>query len=415
MSIFDTSNRILDSIATGSWTSNMEPGSFNQVISTNLWIVIIMVVLAFILMIYLSAAKHRGVLTKPNVSKDQHKAEMARLINMELEDLYGNMNLRNAIWKKMGNEAVLEGKQTPKMRVTPDDIEFRSQFTMKLIYVFLFKPNLRPDVASGKFGKILLNSHFFTSRTLHHYYAMNIAAQMYFLQIYAMAKKDPRTVHRKERYMKKAGETVLSLAGKFQQATAMQEWWVRNFIKHDRKMDDEMSHLLHLGKIDKERIEHEMDKYSRGGSSHKVFSYEAKMRNLMAREHDHLVRLRDDAIKKAKGIKELISKPGIDAEEKAKLEDFLKHWQQTIARFDAMIDSLCLIKNRDSKRWKAGFNPARHLARIRKHDANTAAEKLLEEESKDTHDTENIHAILQSFTAAKADLIKELDFERKTI
>jgi hypothetical protein len=385
-----------------------------------LWIAIGLLVVTGVLLVI---SEVRGNSKKPPLTKKQHASEMAHMINCELEDLYSNPKLREKIVAKLKPGGYREPGQTHKLahgRLAPSDVSVLPEWRMQIFYVSKWDLNSAEDVVAGNFGRLKLNERFFCARTIHHHYALGLAAQLFYLQIYAFSGRDPRKVQRKERHIENACETVLTLAGKFNEYSATREHEIASLVKTERKVNREVGELLHITEKEAIEVEEEMQKHSRNITDWVKFKWhvtekaDEKIACLLNKEKRHLEKLIARAERKRNNIARIIKAGGLDQRKNLKLQSTIHQIDSEIIKFGLIIESLDhLIQNRHN--WEIKHRLWHNWLRDRKTKTTEIADMIHEENEKIPIDMQMVHALLTSLTAAKAELISIIETEEEEL
>ncbi len=412
--VFDSIDEILKGVAHGDWSLQQTQASSSSM-STLIVIIFIICIVLYILTVM---HRRKGTFVHPKVSPEGHATEIAHMIDAELQELYTKKDLCNTIMRRTGGMG--QAHRLHDGRITSSDLIMKPAIKMWYFFVAKYDLDTKENVAKGKFGKILINKHFFTLRTLHHHYAMAIAAQLFFLQVYAISGKDPREIQAKESYMKKAGELVLAKAGKLEEYAALSEKFVWNLAKHDRKIDEELASLLGLSGREIGSLESKLEHLSRSIHdmvrlrSHLIVKEDDKIRCLIDKELSHLKRLVELAEDKKGTVNRLSRTRDISPGQRARLGSFLNYWDGEIARLKSIVVAIEAIKKEEG-RWKFANREWNNFTRGSAKDSNEVANLLLDAKDKKKIDMNKVHAILTSFTAAKANMICLIDTEERTL
>lgn len=407
-------NRFFESIGTG---KIVEGFSFDQIAQFQ-YVIYILIFLGVFLSLWTSYHKRKGTFTRPSVSPSLHREEIDHTINCELKDLYSRQSLVDGIVQKLGGYR--QQGRLQEGQLSADSIMILPSWRMGFVFVTKYALNRKEEVANGNFGRIMLNRDFFTSRTMHHHYCMMIAAKLFFFQAYALAGKEPKGIQSNEKFTKKAGETVLSLAGKLQEYSSLREHEVISLTRNDFRIDDDIAHTLNIGEKDIKNVEGEFESYSRSihdlarGNWHVVMSKEKKLLELLKKEKCDLEVLIVKAIRKKGNVEQLLKGKSLVDDERYKLTNFLNYWEAEIARLRMICASLDnMVNNQDN--WEFKHSPFHHLQRISKSDTSDVSNKLHEESVREKIDINKVHAILTSFTEAKSNLLRLMHSEEAVI
>jgi hypothetical protein len=363
--------------------------------------------------------KRRGNFTHADAKPEEHLSTIIHDINHELEELYANQNLANELLQKLGSMQ----QQTKGQGINPSDVKFRKAGFFSAS-VWQFDLNDKEEVAKGNFGRILLNRHHFTLRTNHHRYAMNIAAQLFFFQVFALAGKDPKTIQSNNKYIKKCGEIVLAKTGKIKESSDLNEGAFLTLIKHDRKIDDDIAESLHLTQKDLPHIETALSENVR--SVHDIVN-DVKQRNwralipkeearqvknltLIEKETARLRRLAKLMAEKSGSVRQVITEGNLEDADARRLGAFAEEWNKDQSYIQAMLGALEQIRNNEGN-WSHFLHESHNWLRIRRASPSDIANRLSKEGERKKIDINKIHALITSFTAEKGRILQELHSE----
>jgi hypothetical protein len=372
--------------------------------------------LAIALDLILKFNKMRGHFVHPTAHKGERLAEIAHMIKYELSGLYRHSGLVEPIIAKIGGAVYRTSTQIGGPGISPASLQF-SFGGVFLPFVWHYRLNDKENVARGNFGNVFVNKHFFSLRTNHHRYAIQIASELFFLQVYALSGHDPKAVQSNHSFLKKGGDIVLAKTGKLAQVAAMNEGTILTLTKHDKKVDDRIAAILALTGDDCRQIEDVMN--GKVKTFHDIFRgkwhtapEKERFLALMKQEVSHLRKLLELMEDKKTTDRKFMEMQRMDPGPKVIFEAFLVQWEKEMIYIRMIIDSLESICKSPEK-WSFNVRLAHHWIRIRHNSFGDAANNLHLESGKEVIDTNKVHAIMTSFTSERGKILQMMHKEEE--
>ncbi|MBW2967519.1 hypothetical protein KY362_03460 [Candidatus Woesearchaeota archaeon] len=347
--------------------------------------------------------RKRGTIMHPKAHPENYLADFVGLVNRYLRELQSDGGVIHAISEKAGYRgmAKIEGQ------LHPAQVDLKHMVHSKIIFsLHLAK---RKEVAAGNYGRVFLNAHHFKTRPMHHCFAMNIASQLVYCQLYALGGKDPKEMPKKEMVI--GGKAILERAGMMGKYADMDDHWVFDLLRREHKLDDAIARTLAISEKDVESITKQLKiKAAVAGSRRWLMDngWKAKLATLLEIERRHMAELLELMDRKAESIKK--EKSRADGSVVGKYEEFLQRWKSDREYVSSIIKLLDKTLSTKDK-WRAAATEEHATIREKNITLQEAMQSIGMIEHSNGIDIYKVEAVLTSLTHERGRIHKELYWE----